>query len=187
MNKKEQLILAAIELFGRYGVQAVGIDRVIKHAKVARMTLYHHFSSKDELLLCCLRRVDEEMIYQISDYLKKTARPFDINEQGRDFFHYYLTTLRKMKLRGCFFNRVASETSPDLPEHQDLWDLIHSHKKRMHRLIFQKLKEIEVLDISAIELKSDKILLILDALSAREYYMNKDDHALISVIVGDMI
>ena len=45
-------------MFARYGIRAVGIDAIIDHSGVARMTLYRHFSSKDELVLAFLERRD---------------------------------------------------------------------------------------------------------------------------------
>tara|TARA_R110000796_G_scaffold112635_2_gene224253 strand:+ start:261 stop:824 length:564 start_codon:yes stop_codon:yes gene_type:complete len=57
--KRDHLIDTALRLFGRDGYHAVGIDRVIAEAGVARMTLYNHFKSKDELILAVLHRRDE--------------------------------------------------------------------------------------------------------------------------------
>jgi AcrR family transcriptional regulator len=54
--KREQLVETAERLFYREGFHATGIDRVIAEAGVARMTLYKHFSSKDELVLAVLQR-----------------------------------------------------------------------------------------------------------------------------------
>jgi AcrR family transcriptional regulator len=54
--KREQLVETAERLFYREGFHATGVDRVIAEAGVARMTLYKHFSSKDELVIAVLRR-----------------------------------------------------------------------------------------------------------------------------------
>lgn len=50
-TKRKQLVQTAERLFYQEGFYATGIDRVIAEAGVARMTLYKHFSSKDELVL----------------------------------------------------------------------------------------------------------------------------------------
>lgn len=52
--KREQLLQTADRLFYHEGFYATGIDRVIAEAGVARMTLYKHFPSKDELVLAVL-------------------------------------------------------------------------------------------------------------------------------------
>ncbi|HAD87737.1 MAG TPA: TetR family transcriptional regulator, partial [Rhodospirillaceae bacterium] len=57
-SKRQLLIDTALDLFRREGYHATGIDRVIAEAGVARMTLYNHFKSKDELILAALRHRD---------------------------------------------------------------------------------------------------------------------------------
>ena len=47
---RERLLAAADELFYAEGIQSVGIDRVIEKAGVAKASLYHCFSSKEELV-----------------------------------------------------------------------------------------------------------------------------------------
>ena len=58
-TKRDHLIDTALELFSRDGFQATGIDKILKESGVAKMTLYNHFKSKDELILAVLRRRDE--------------------------------------------------------------------------------------------------------------------------------
>lgn len=58
-SKRDQLVDTALTLFKRHGFHATGIDQVVAEAGVARMTLYNHFKSKDELILAALRRRDE--------------------------------------------------------------------------------------------------------------------------------
>lgn len=58
-SKRDHLVETALTLFKRHGFHATGIDRVIAESGVARMTLYNHFKSKDELILAVLRRRDE--------------------------------------------------------------------------------------------------------------------------------
>lgn len=51
---RERILESAYELFLRRGVRDVGINEVIAHAGVTKATLYHHFSSKDELVIAFL-------------------------------------------------------------------------------------------------------------------------------------
>lgn len=51
---RQRLLETADRLFYQDGVRAVGIDRVIAEAGVAKMTLYTHFPSKDDLILAAL-------------------------------------------------------------------------------------------------------------------------------------
>lgn len=52
----ERLLDTASRLFYTRGVSNVGINEIIARAGVARMTLYHHFPSKDALIKAVLER-----------------------------------------------------------------------------------------------------------------------------------
>ncbi len=56
----ERLLDAAARLFYTRGVPNVGINEIISRAGVARMTFYHHFPSKDDLIKAVLERRREE-------------------------------------------------------------------------------------------------------------------------------
>jgi AcrR family transcriptional regulator len=56
---RERILEAAYTLFSRHGTRAVGIDRIIAEAGIAKMTLYRHFASKEELILAFLELREE--------------------------------------------------------------------------------------------------------------------------------
>ena len=58
-SKRDQLIDTALTLFYRDGFTATGIDKILSEAGVAKMTLYKHFRSKEELICAVLHRRDE--------------------------------------------------------------------------------------------------------------------------------
>lgn len=49
MSARQRILDAAYELFSRHGVRAVGVDRIIARAGVAKKTFYRHFGSKADL------------------------------------------------------------------------------------------------------------------------------------------
>jgi AcrR family transcriptional regulator len=53
---RERVMRAAYDLFSRQGTRTVGVDAVIGEARVAKMTLYRNFASKDDLILAFLER-----------------------------------------------------------------------------------------------------------------------------------
>lgn len=116
MSPRERLIETAAELFYRHGCHAVGIDTILAEAGVAKMTLYRHFRTKDELVLAALRRMDERFR---NDFMaaveRRAATPaarldalFDVVRdwvRGKDFF-------------GCpFINVTAEFAAHDDPAH----------------------------------------------------------------------
>lgn len=48
---RERILETAYQLFARHGIQAVGVDEIIRQAGVAKASFYHHFASKDDLVL----------------------------------------------------------------------------------------------------------------------------------------
>jgi AcrR family transcriptional regulator len=57
---RERVLEAAAHLFRRDGYRAVGVDTIIAEAGVAKMTLYAHFPSKDDLIVAYLERANEQ-------------------------------------------------------------------------------------------------------------------------------
>ena len=51
---RRRILETADRLFYEEGLRAVGIDRIVAEAGVAKMTLYTHFRSKDDLILAVL-------------------------------------------------------------------------------------------------------------------------------------
>jgi len=60
ISPRERILSAASELFYRHGIRAVGVDAVAEAAETNKMTLYRHFSSKDELVAEYLQRLAEK-------------------------------------------------------------------------------------------------------------------------------
>jgi AcrR family transcriptional regulator len=50
-DARERIVRTAYELFTGNGLTAVGVDRIVAEANVAKTTLYRHFRSKDELIV----------------------------------------------------------------------------------------------------------------------------------------
>ncbi|MDO8608175.1 MAG: helix-turn-helix domain-containing protein [Phaeospirillum sp.] len=58
-SRREDLVEAALRLFLRDGFHATGIAAVLEEAEVSKMTLYHHFQSKEELIQAALSLRDQ--------------------------------------------------------------------------------------------------------------------------------
>lgn len=59
--RKSQILMVAAELFAANGFQATGIREIGKAAGILSGSLYHHFSSKEEILEELLRTYVEEL------------------------------------------------------------------------------------------------------------------------------
>ena len=55
---RERILRTASDLFYRFSIHAVGVDRIIAESGVAKMTFYKHFPSKANLVATYLRHKD---------------------------------------------------------------------------------------------------------------------------------
>lgn len=113
--KRDALLDTAEELFTRQGYRAVGIDTVLAAAGVAKMTLYKHFRSKEELIAAVL----EHRGNAISEALAKriAAAPGGPRERLLAVFDWLTEAVRSPEFHGCLFIKAASEypAPEDLP------------------------------------------------------------------------
>lgn len=56
--KRQELIDTGIRLFAEHGFHNTGIDLIAQEANVSKKTMYHHFRSKEELILAALKHHD---------------------------------------------------------------------------------------------------------------------------------
>ena len=59
-SARQQILNSAGELFFHAGYRAVGVDTIVQQSGVAKMTLYRHFESKDDLLVAYLQEADRQ-------------------------------------------------------------------------------------------------------------------------------
>ena len=57
---RDRILKTASELVYREGVRAVGVDRVVEQAGVAKTSLYRHFGTKDDLVAAFLASEDQD-------------------------------------------------------------------------------------------------------------------------------
>ena len=63
----ERILDAATRLFADEGIHATSVDRVIAEADVAPMTVYRHFSGKDDLVTATLERWSGRWLRRLRD------------------------------------------------------------------------------------------------------------------------
>ena len=68
-SKYQDLVDTATRLFAQYGYTAVGIDRIIAEAGVAKMTLYKHFASKQDLIVAVLKQRAQQFMQSLQTYV----------------------------------------------------------------------------------------------------------------------
>src|SRR3954464_12676812 len=73
MDTKSLIIDIAASLFQQKGYLGVGLNEILKACNISKGALYHHFpNGKEELLITCLRSMNEEITTNMEDIFKKS-------------------------------------------------------------------------------------------------------------------
>jgi len=102
-----QILDAAEDLFYLEGARNVGIDAVIKRARVNKMSLYRQFESKENLLRQYLLRRDKKFWAYFDASLAK--HPGEPRAQLRQLFVDLAARTSALTYRGCPFVNIAVE------------------------------------------------------------------------------
>ncbi len=106
-SARERLLTAANELFYAEGVHAVGIDRVLERAGVAKASLYSTFGSKDALVQAYLQGRHVARQQRIAKKLAGLDNPRDLVLAIFDAMYDLVST---PTFRGCAFVNASAET-----------------------------------------------------------------------------
>lgn len=111
-KKKILLINTANRLFYENGFHATGIDTVLLEAGVAKMTLYNHFSSKEELITAGINVKSKKVL----SWLQKGLEAHAVSERDKllTIFDLYEQWFQSASFKGCMFAKAAGE----FPEHK---------------------------------------------------------------------
>lgn len=116
VSKRDHLVDTAVRVFLRDGFHAAGVDRIIAEAGVAKMTLYNHFRSKDELILAALRRRDEQFRHWL--FRAVEGRASGARARLLALFDVLGEWHGSADFRGCLFLNAAAEFhDPECPAH----------------------------------------------------------------------
>jgi AcrR family transcriptional regulator len=130
-SARERILATAMDLFYREGIRAIGIDTIIARSGVAKMSLYRHFASKDELVVAFLSEADR-LYWQRWDRVmaEHAGAP---RRQLVAFFAMLSRRLASPQYRGCPFINTASEF-PDPGHPARAVCLAHKHRLRARLL-----------------------------------------------------
>lgn len=118
VSAKDKILTSAHTLFYLHGIRATGIDKIIEHAGVTKVTFYRHFPSKNLLILAYL---DYRHTLWM-DWFSNTLKQHDVTMP--DPVEALLSTLclwwTAPDFRGCAFLNATAEMSEVLPEVEQL-------------------------------------------------------------------
>ncbi|NDV01389.1 TetR/AcrR family transcriptional regulator [Pseudoroseicyclus tamaricis] len=149
---RERILTAAGFLFYQHGYRAVGIDRVVAEAGVAKATFYKCYGSKDALIVAWIERC--------AATLRDAASPAD---GPRPLTEWGLSAIRRAQrdwAMGCAFQTAAAEFSdPHHPVHAAA-----AHVKR--RMIAGLATRAEAEGLDAPEAAAEAVFLFVEGVLA---------------------
>ncbi|MEU5842127.1 TetR/AcrR family transcriptional regulator [Rhodococcus sp. NPDC047139] len=101
-----RLLDTASALFAEHGIRAVGIDRILAEAGVARASLYSSYGSKDALVLAYLDELDKHDRQRWHAAVETLDEPV---AKILAFFDLAMQSAPKKNFRGCQYANAATE------------------------------------------------------------------------------
>jgi AcrR family transcriptional regulator len=148
---RARILDTAAELFYRDGIRSVGVDRIAAESGVAKMTLYYHFRSKDDLVAAWLRRRDEEWMRWLEAAVERRNGNslLGVFEALREWFE-------TPDFRGCAFINAHAELGWSSPA---ATEIVASHKRSLAEYLARLARAEGVADPDAL---ARKLLLLAD-------------------------
>lgn len=133
---RDRIIAAAADLFMKQGIRGVGVEAIAEAAGTNKMTLYRHFTSKDELIAEWARGIvaQKEALW---DELS-AKYPDNPQQQLIEWSERVAAKLAEMERRGSMLaNALAELPEKDHPARR----VIQAHKQRELKHIQQLCRE----------------------------------------------
>ncbi|MEO6898152.1 MAG: TetR/AcrR family transcriptional regulator [Caldimonas sp.] len=133
IDVRDRILDTASKLFYQRGVRAVGVDLVVREAAVAKMSLYRHFPTKDDLIVAFLEREDLEF-WQLWDSVGQ--QHLDPVDELKAHMRWIGERLARENYRGCPQINVAAEfAGRDHPARQVAQRHMQSLFNRLHDIV----------------------------------------------------
>lgn len=152
--KRAQLLETAWRLFYRDGYRTIGIDTLLAEANVAKMTLYNHFSSKEELVVAVVKKRSEEILAGLAAAVAAAGK--SPRRRLLSIFDWLEKLFGSRDFSGCAFIRAMSEyPDTDHPVHRAAW----AHKRAVRKMLVRLAREAGAKDPAAL---ADHFRLLID-------------------------
>lgn len=124
-SKRDSIVASSAQIFYERGT-SVSVDSLIGEIDAAKMTVYKHFPTKDELIVACLEHMDAVYRNRLERDMSTALTP---EEKLSAIFDSQQRWFSTPKFRGCVFvNATVELANVDHPAHQAVLD--HKHRTR---------------------------------------------------------
>jgi AcrR family transcriptional regulator len=175
-SAREKILETAGPMFYQHGFRAIGVDTIVEKSGVAKMTLYRHFPSKDDLVAAYLQESHDNSVVWIESLIAPYAD--DPRAAIIALFEGIAEQARQAVCYGCTFVVAASEfPEHDHPAHQ----LALSYKEKMLEILLKLTQQAKAKD--PLQLAQQLFLLMDGAWAAvRVFGPNNPSQSLVSAV-----
>src|SRR5690242_20470410 len=106
----DRLLATACDLFYREGIHAVGIQRLIEEAGIAKASLYAHYASKDDVVAAYLAHRSAMQRAQVDEAFARASSPAEKLARLWELAGKWTAC---DQFRGCPFQNAAGELAAD--------------------------------------------------------------------------
>ncbi|NIY48565.1 TetR/AcrR family transcriptional regulator [Cedecea colo] len=128
-SAKVRILDAAENLFNTYGFHAVGIDRIRDISGISKVTMYKHFSSKNDLILAVLNRRDERFQQSLSHRVSEFS---SLKEKLNAIVDWHFEWFKSPEFNGCMFVSADKEFGKT---DSDIKAVTRLHKSRIYDFV----------------------------------------------------
>jgi len=133
-STSERILAAATDLFSGSAYSAVSVDEIARQAGLAKMTVYQHFKSKEQLFVECLKARLCRRDALLDAFFANLAPQEDVLLALFDWLEDWT---KPGKFKGCAFVKAVNELSNVIPQ---VCEVAFEAKQRMKQRIIQLVK-----------------------------------------------
>ncbi|WP_340265880.1 TetR/AcrR family transcriptional regulator [Sphingobium mellinum] len=140
---RDRILRTASDLFYRFSIHTVGIDRIIAESGVAKMTFYKHFPSKANLIAIYLRQKRDIWFDMLLAAANAPGLP--PAERVLAVFDALGTSFGSPSFRGCPFVKGMTEFGPDA-DAPEIQTIISSYFESLQNLVAALIEPMRLAD-----------------------------------------
>jgi AcrR family transcriptional regulator len=132
-DRKLQIIKAAEKRFVKHGLHKTTLDEIARDLRIGKSTIYHYFTSKEDLYFSTLRWQIEQYHIQLKNILFQEK---DTIEKIKDYYNFKSAVFENYKLILPLFIHFMDETN--FEEEISILKELYSGEENLMKEIFSK-------------------------------------------------
>lgn len=151
----QRILAAASKLFYTTGIRATGVNAIARAAGVTKRTLYHHYESKDALIIAYLQAQNEPILAALIKSITRVSG--DVTQQIEGLFMMFARQATVSNWHGCPFARAVSEFRN--ANENSISSVAAAHKETFESWLADHLRSCEVTES---ELLARQLMVLID-------------------------